>query len=176
MLTPRDWCHDGCLMRALPLHADAGIFCAFSPQDVAEISVARLHIFSRPALKRDQSYALRIQLCAERPDQIEEMECYESSAWGKSLCVAASQKLYLRHGIKFEVRYGEQVAHLTWVGVRVNAEFTMTPTKRTSRRPPPDDPDQRGIFNGLVSLHRKSNLVVVDQKANRRVLFPAGES
>ena len=50
-------------------------------------------VFTLPELPRDDPSGLRVQLCPELLTQTREMEFDESSAWGLSTCVGASQVL-----------------------------------------------------------------------------------
>ena len=130
--------------------ADAGIFCAFSSRDLPDVATARFHIFAKPALTRDDANSLRVHLCPERPDQIEEMEFAESSSWGRSLRAGASKIVHLCQGSRFKIGFLGQEAELAWTGLRAEAEFTIPSTGQDGEHPATDDPDQREIFNGVV--------------------------
>ena len=51
----------------------------------------RIWLFSLPELPRDDSSALRVHMCAEVPDQIEQMRLSETSEWGLSELVGQSK-------------------------------------------------------------------------------------
>ena len=131
----------------------AGIFCAFAKQSAFAVVLAcRFHVFAMPELSRHKPSGLRVQLCPELPNQIEEMQVAESSRWGLSTCVGASQLLYLTKGVRFKVRFGEEEKELTWVGLRGHVSFAIPAVGGGGRAAHAEDSDQRQILDGAICI------------------------
>lgn len=102
----------------------AGTFCAFAKQSAAAVvCAARFHIFAMGELPRSKPSGVRVHLCPELPNQIEEMQLAESSSWGMATCIGASQILYLTKGVRFRLRYNDDEEEITWVGLRAQVSF-----------------------------------------------------
>ena len=105
----------------------AGIFAAFSKYGAAETCVARFHVFTMAEVPRDEPTSLRIQVCPEIPNVLQEMELAESSIRGLSECAGASHVLYLTKGMRFRISFHGQEEELTWVGMREEVEVGCHP-------------------------------------------------
>lgn len=129
----------------------AGTFCAFPKRNAwAVVCAARFHVFAMSQLPRYVTTGIRVQLCPELPNQMEEMAFAESSKWGLSACVGASQVLYLVKGVRFRVRFQDQEKELTWVGMRDELEFTMPPAYDKGQAPHADDDDRRDVLSEVI--------------------------
>ena len=109
-------------------------------------------VFAMSELPRQRSTSIRLQLCPELPDQVKEMAFAESSNWGLSICAGASQVLYLVKCVRFRVRFLEQVKELTWVGMRVEVEFTVPAAQNGGDPPNADDQDRRDILSNYITV------------------------
>ena len=106
----------------------AGTFCAFSSPDVEDIAMVRFHVFAAPVVPRDAPSTVRIHVCPELPDQIEEMTISEQSEWGLTTCVGTTDAPFgLYQGSVFKLKYGGQVRTIKWHGTRQQAQFTYMP-------------------------------------------------
>ncbi len=132
----------------------AGIFCAFSSTTVEDIAAARIYLFAMPEVPRDDVSCLRVHLCPELPDRIQEMEFAECSNWGLSECVGASQILHLYQGSVYRLHFLDQCVELTWVGIHVSGEFTLPLTWISKHGKPAgaSDADQRAVLRGAVKV------------------------
>ena len=111
----------------------AGTFCAFSSPNVEDIAVARVHIFAAPEVPRDVPTSVRVHICPELPDVIEEMRLSERGEWGLTKEAGFSDKLYLYQGAKFEIKLGDETREVVWHGSRISTTLTLlTPTLRLS--------------------------------------------
>ena len=155
---------------ALPF---AGIFCAFANRSSEGRTAVRLHAFTSKWIQRDASSTLRLHLCPELPDVIEEMELAETSSWGECRHAGHSPLLYLCRGACFRLQYLDQEKTIKWHGFRLSADFTIPPPGFQNERsspshelplqlppPPPwwrtadDEHDvDLPVFNGTISVH-----------------------
>ena len=103
-------------------------------------------------LSRSKPSGLRVHLCPELPNQIEEMQLAESSTWGLSTCVGASQALYLTKGVRFRLQFMDQSEEFTWVGVRGHVSFVIPAVEDGGRAPAAGDSDSRRILDGEVRI------------------------
>lgn len=55
-------------------------------------------------------------------------------------------------GARFRLRYLDQEAELVWMGVRAAVEFTVPIIGDDGDEPAPDDPDEREILNGAITI------------------------
>ncbi len=106
-----------------------GIFCAMTDPSVDEVAAVRLHVFASQQVIRDTPATLRLHVCPMLPAMEHELELVESSEWGLSHRVALSKVLYLWQGARLELTYLEQVATLTWHGMRTKRDFTVPPSR-----------------------------------------------
>ena len=108
----------------------AGVFCAFSSPEVEDIARVRLHVFTLPVVPADRPTTVRVHLCPELPDQIDEMTISEESEWGASVTAGASEVLQLYQGARLELSMQGHAKVLTWHGARVHTAFTYVPPPR----------------------------------------------
>ena len=106
----------------------SGTFCLFAKQTAfAVVFACRLHIFTSGELHRTKPSGLRVHLCPELPNQLEEMQLAESSNWGHSTCVGASQVLYLTKGVKLKLSFDGEEPGLTHSAKRPTAFNAQSP-------------------------------------------------
>ena len=63
----------------------------------------RFYAFAMAEVPRLKPSGVRVHCCPDIPNQIHEMEFFESSNWGLATCAGASQLLYLVKGVRFKV-------------------------------------------------------------------------
>ena len=76
----------------------AGTFCAFSSLMIDDIAAVRFYIYTREETPREGIVSLRVHICPNLADRVEEMDLTESAQWGVAKCVGSSPVLYLCQG------------------------------------------------------------------------------
>ena len=127
MSNPITWREDGSGLMDVKLPF-AGVFCAFSNPNVEDVSRVKFHVFAAPQCARDAPSTIRIHLCPELPDQLEEMVISEDSVWGLSTRVGGfTEAISAFQGTYFHLKFQGQTRLLKWHGSRVSTEFTYVP-------------------------------------------------
>jgi len=134
----------------------AGIFAGFTHPDIDDVCRVRAYIFALPELPRDDSSALRVHLCPETPDQVEQMRLSETCEWGLTAEIGKSKVMKLCQGTRLQLTYLKQTVNLLWMGAHVSAEFTVPRSDDRGEEPPeggwPPDGDKREKLKGSVHI------------------------
>ena len=156
----------------------AGIFGAFAKTSAqAVVFAARFHVFTMDELPSTKPSTLRVHLCPELPNQIEEMQIAESSNWGLSTCVGASKVVYLTKGVRFCLSYLENEEEMTWVGLRGQVSFVLPASGAGGRAASPEDTDRRRVLDGSISIEMLEGIGPIASRVRlcaRRAGIPAG--
>ena len=157
----------------------AGTFAAFAKRSAfAVVFAARFHVFSMYELPRSTPSGLRVHLCAELPNQVDEMQLSESSTWGLSTCIGASRVLYLTKGVRFRLRFMDQEETFTWVGVHGHVSFAIPPIGAGGRTPDATDTDARRILDGAIQIEMLAGIgprASQVRQCARRAGMPSGQ-
>ena len=130
----------------------AGTFCAFSSTTVDDIAAVRFHLFATPELARDAPAPLRVVLCPDIPDQVEEMLLTQTAEWGITTRLFTSPILHLCQGARFRLTYLDQLVEIIWHGVSARARFTIPTTGDEGQVSEPGDPDNREVLKAAVAV------------------------
>ena len=121
-----------------PPHRHRHHLLALSSPQVEDIARVRLHVFSLPTVPADRPTTIRVHLCPELPDQIEEMLLSEESEWGASVTAGTSELIELYQGERASGCRRPCVAHSTSTAslpsCHAQARSSSSPCRATPRR------------------------------------------